>query len=186
MAEEDVIVPTSGNPALDPTRAVSGLAGAIATASKTASDDVASKFVGRPRKEGDSRGYDSKEKSSVEGYWQGRMAMESMDRANGIEPRPKHVMGEAVGGGGGGGGRRSGKFGISNSTARDYGSMKFKSPVFRDAAFATYTCLFPLSGYLPQVCGPFRPITTETIGGYPQSMAQESSQTGLTTNMDEV
>ena len=97
----------------------------------------------------------------------------------------------AVGGGGGGEKRpsrikRSGLFGISNSTSKDYGYLKFKSPVFKEAAMVNYSCIFPLHGYLPQVCGPFRPITTESIGGMPQSMAQEASTTGGPINLDEI
>ena len=192
MAEdEDVIIPSSGNTALDPTRALSGLvrsssleekANAVANAASKSFGDP-NKFVSRP-KGGDSG------KSELENYWKRRHEKAAEDLANGIKPRPKTIT--ASGGGGGGGGerpsgiKRSGKFGISNSTAKDYGTMRFKSPVFKDAAMATYSCIFPLNGFLPQVCGPFRPITMETIGGFPQSMAQEASNNGGPVNSDEV
>ena len=186
MAEDDVIVPTSGNSALDPTRAVSGLVGssiedkanaAANAASKSFGDP--SKFVSRPNKLGDSG------KSDLEGYWMGRHAMEEEDAANGIFKRPKIIMNEGGGGGGGSSRARSGKFGITGASDRDYGMMKFKSKTFADACSGKYTCIFPLSGYLPQVCGPFRPITVESIGGFPQSMGQESSSVGGPVNMDE-
>ena len=185
MAEEDVIVPTSGNTALDPTRAVSGLIGssiedkanAAATAASKSFGDP-SKFVSRPKR-GDSG------KSELEGYWAGRKAMDAEDEANGITKRPSIIMGEGGGGSGGSARARSGKFGITGASARDYGTLKFKSKVFTDACSGAYTCIFPLSGYLPQVCGPFRPITVESIGGFPQSMGQESSSVGGPVNMDE-
>jgi hypothetical protein len=187
VAEEDVIVPSEGNSALDPTKALSGLvssssleekANAVANAASKSFGDP-NKFVSRP-KGGDSG------KSELENYWANRRAKEAEDLANGIKPRPKIIMGEGGGGGGGGSSRaRSGKFGITGASARDYGTLKFKSKVFTDACSGAYTCIFPLSGYLPQVCGPFRPITVESIGGFPQSMGQESSSVGGPVNMDE-
>jgi hypothetical protein len=112
--------------------------------------------------------------------------MDEEDKANGITSRPKIIMGEGGGHGASGSVRkRSGKFGISNASSKDFGVMKFKSTVFSNAVSSTYTCLFPLSGYLPQVCGPFRPITVETIGGFPQSLSQEASQVGGPVNIDE-
>ena len=189
MEEEDVIVPTSGNSALDPTKASSGLVGTISGKANAAAEAASrsmgdpNKFVSRP-KGGDSG------KSELENYWKRRHEKAAEDLANGIKPRPKTIT--ASGGGGGGGEKRpsrikrSGLFGISNSTSKDYGYLKFKSPVFKEAAMVNYSCIFPLHGYLPQVCGPFRPITTESIGGMPQSMAQEASTTGGPINLDEI
>ena len=187
MAEdEDVIVPTEGNSALDPTKASSGLVGTIegkanaaAEAARTSTGD-ASKFVSRP-KGGDSG------KSELENYWAKRRQEAAEDLANGIKPRPKSIINDGGGHGASGSVRqRSGKFGISGAARRDFGIMKFKSQTFTDACSGAYTCIFPLSGYLPQVCGPFRPITIESIGGFPQSLSQEASNVGGPVNSDEV
>ena len=179
MAEDDVIVPSEGNSALDPTKASNGLKPSEPL--KPSSTPTEDKKAGRPI------GGDSG-KQKLEDYWANRRAKAAEDLANGIKPRPKVIFNEGGGGGGGGaggGGRRSGKFGITNSSARDYGAMKFKSKIFADACSGAYTCIFPLSGYLPQVCGPFRPITVESIGGFPQSLAQEASNVGGPVNSDE-
>ena len=190
MAEdEDVIVPTSGNPALDPTKAVSGLVGSSIEDKANAAANAASKSFGDPSKfVSRPKGGDSG-KSELENYWANRRAKAAEDLANGIKPRPKTITGDGDGGGHNASGsvrQRSGKFGISGAARRDFGIMKFKSQTFTDACSGAYTCIFPLSGYLPQVCGPFRPITIESIGGFPQSLSQEASNVGGPVNSDEV
>ena len=204
MAEDDdVIVPSSGNTALDPTKAVNGLVGKVTDSLRTADakqspalrpsealkpsaalqrslTPTEEKNLGRPV------GGDSG-KADLEGYWTARKSMEMQDEANGIEKRPKSIIRDGGGHGASGSVRqRSGKFGISGAARRDFGIMKFKSQTFTDACSGAYTCIFPLSGYLPQVCGPFRPITIESIGGFPQSLSQEASNVGGPVNSDEV
>lgn len=124
-----------------------------------------------------------RQKEDLKGYWDNRKRQyETGER----EDRPKVIFGGGMGGGGGGSRtKRTGQFGVSNATSKDYGVMRFKSKVMQDAASATYTCIFPLNSYLPQVCGPFRPFGVETIGGMPQSLMQEASQSGGPVNMDE-
>lgn len=197
MEENEVIVPTSGNPSLDPTK--EGSSGLVSRAvgdklSDTRADKTFETRVGysggkhwsemaeesyknsrRLLTEGDSQ------KEKTEAYWEKRKRDKEL---SGKEERPKVIFGEGMGGGGSRV-KRTGQFGISNSTSKDYGMMKFKSKVMQDAAHATYTCIFPLNSYLPQVCGPFRPFGIESIGGMPQSLAQEASQGGGAVNMDE-
>lgn len=200
MADEEVIVPTSGNPALDPT--AEGVSGIVARAvgnklSDTRADKTFETRVGysggkhwselaeesyknsrRLLGEGDIQ------KEKLKEYWEKRKRdIESGER----KTRPKVIFGSGMGGGGGSSRvKRTGQFGISNATSKDYGVMRFKSKVMQEAASATYTCIFPLNSYLPQVCGPFRPFGVETIGGMPQSLMQEASQNGGPVNMDEV
>ena len=198
MADDEVIVPTSGNPALDPT--AEGVSGLVARAvgnklSDTRTDKTFETregyFGGKHWSERAEEAYKNSRRLLSEGdiqkeklkeYWDNRKRQyETGER----EDRPKVIFGEGMGGGSSRV-KRTGQFGVSNSTSKDYGVMRFKSKVMQDAASATYTCIFPLNSYLPQVCGPFRPFGVETIGGMPQSLMQEASQNGGPVNMDEV
>lgn len=192
MADDEVIVPTSGNPALDPSQTESGLVGRL-NLGDPRSDKT---FV----KEGSSSGgkhwseiaeeseknrrrslsESDRQKEDLKAYWDKRM---DEKRRNPEKEKPKATFHDA-GGGGGRGRWRSMQYGISNSSGVDYAMMKFKSKTMQDACSPKFTSAFPMNTHLPQVCGPFRPITLSSQGGMPQSSLQESIGTGIIPNMD--
>jgi hypothetical protein len=195
LDDNEVIVPTSGNPALDPSKAESGLVGRLNLEGKFSDTRAEKKFetrVGywggkhwsqiaedsnknsrRLLSEGD------RQKEQLKEYWDARKRKEQQNP----DKKPRHT--QSVGGEGGGGGRgRSMQFGISNASGANYATMQFRSKVMQDACSAKFTSAFPMNTHLPQVCGPFRPITISSQGGLSQSSLQESIGTGLIPNMD--
>jgi hypothetical protein len=199
LAENEVIVPTSGNPALDPSRAESGLVAKLNLQGKFSDTRSEQKFETRVgyfggkhwsemAEEGEknrrrSLSESDRQKEDLDEYWRKRKD----DAKRNPDNRPKQTQ---YGGGGESGGGRRGwngrgmQFGISNSSGVDYAVMRFKSKVMQDACSAKFTSTFPMNTHLPQVCGPFRPITISSQGGLPQSSLQESIGTGIVPNMD--
>ena len=195
MAEDEVIVPTSGNPALDPSRAESGLVAKLNLQGKFSDTRAEQKFETRVgyfggkhwsemAEDGEknrrrSLSESDRQKEDLDEYWRKRKD----DARRNPDNKPRHTQSGGGGGGGGWGGRGM-QFGISNSSGVDYAVMKFKSKVMQDACSPKYTSAFPMNTHLPQVCGPFRPITISSQGGLPQSSLQESIGTGIVPNMD--
>ncbi len=175
MAENEVIVPTSGNPALDPTKVKSGLVASSAPKQKDWAQEVEESEKNRRRSLSES----DRQKEDLDEYWKRR----NDEKRINPDTKPKHTQTD-LGGGGGSRGGRGVQFGISNSSGVDYAVMKFKSRVMQDACSPKFTSAFPMNTHLPQVCGPFRPITLSSQGGLPQSSLQESIGTGIIPNMD--
>lgn len=197
MAENEVIVPTSGNPALDPSKAESGLVARLNLEGKfsdTRKEQVFEQRLGyyggkhwseraeeSEKNRRRSLSESDRQKEDLKEYWDKRKDRDRRSPDN----KPKHTQSGGYGGGGSGMTRaRVMQFGISNSSGVDYAMMKFRSKTMQDACSPKFTCAFPMNTHMPQVCGPFRPITLSSQGGLPQSSLQESIGTGLIPNMD--
>ena len=177
MAEEEFIGPTEGNPALDPTRVGSGLVGSFETLDREAKEKIS---ASRPLIEAD------RQKNSLDEYWAKRSADKDASKRSEKSKRASKV-GErrsAINEGGGGGSSRVASS-MQSLLGNDYAVMKFKSPTMQMACESSaYTCTFPVHGYLPQVCGPYRPISASYHGGMPQSGIHEATGTGYSLNRD--
>jgi hypothetical protein len=195
VAENEVIVPTSGNPALDPSQAESGLVGRLNLGDSRSEKKFETRegyFGGKhwsqiaeeqEKNRRRSLTESDRQKESTDAYWVKRKDKERLNP----DTKPKHTQSGGGGGDYGGGGRRGGRstqFGISNASGVDYAVMRFRSKVMQDACSPKFTSAFPMNTHLPQVCGPFRPITLSSQGGLPQSSLQESIGTGIVPNMD--
>lgn len=196
MAEEEVIVPTSGNPALNGD-AVSGLVARMVgdKLSDTRADKTFETRLGyyggkhwseraeeAEKNRRRSLTESDRQKEDTEAYWAKRR--DRRDRLGQNEERPKAILSGGYSGGGDGGRARIARFGIGNSSSVEYAQMRFKSKTMQEACSPKFTCAFPMNTHLPQVCGPFRPITLSSQGGLPQSSLQESIGTGIIPNMD--
>lgn len=200
MAENEVIVPTSGNPALDPSKAESGLIGRLNLQGKfsdTRENKVFEQRLGywggkhwselaeeSEKNRRRSLTESDRQKEDTEAYWAKRR--DERDRLGQKEDRPKAILSGGYSGGDDGVRARAriSQFGIGNSSSVGYAQMRFKSKVMQEACSPNFTCAFPMNTHMPQVCGPFRPITLSSQGGLPQSSLQESIGTGVIPNMD--
>lgn len=194
MADDEVVVPSEGNAGLDPARAA--LKPILDYLGGQEGDSAPSGLTTKSTKEfvSGSQSESTTPTASSEGYSMFAKTAEGAEKMNTevvkYEPdsekgkRQKVVILE--GDGGGGGRARNPIGGAGRSTDASYGYMQFKSPLFRQhVGSSQYKLLIPLGGsYLPQIAGPFRPLTMETQGGVPQCLGAEAAGTGMPINMD--
>lgn len=127
-----------------------------------------------------------RQKEDTEAYWAKRRDKRDRLGEGKDKDKPKETQSGGYFGGDGGVRARAriAQFGIGNSSSVEYAQMRFKSKTMQEACSPKFTCAFPMNTHLPQVCGPFRPITLSSQGGLPQSSLQESIGTGIIPNMD--
>lgn len=190
MAEDEVVVPSEGNAGLDPARAalkpvLDYLEGSGSEPSGLTTKST-KEFVSTPVAAEST----TPSASSGERYSMFHKTAEDAEKADTETVKTKEKKQRAVilEGDGGGEGRRARNpiGGAGRSTDADYGYLQFKSPLFRQhVGSSQYKLITPIGGgYFPQIAGPFRPLTMETQGGFPQCLGAEAAGTGMPINMD--
>lgn len=201
MAEDEVVVPSEGNAGLDPARAAlkpvlgyleadEAKSSAAAAAKKESDpygvqDSLLSKpsreFVSHPKYEKTTPSASSEKPSSAPSkeYPTSKLPEEEKKQrariVEGLDPPARASRGV-----------RNAAGGAGRSMDASYGYMQFKTPLFRQhVGSSQYKLIVPThGGYLPQIAGPFRPLTLETQGGFPQCLGPEAMGTGMGINID--
>jgi hypothetical protein len=180
MAEEEVAVPSAGNPDLDP-------------ASKAETGESSNESTTPSASSGGEPDWDRIHAENAEfkpwmyddpEYQRGDSEPDKEESTN-KDIKSGRVKFTFLTGGGGGSARRA-VGGAGRSSDPTYGYLKFTSPLFQQHVISSqYKLIVPtIGGYLGQVCGPFRPLVMESQGGFPQALGGECSQVGMAINMD--
>ena len=187
MAEDEVVVPSEGNAGLDPARAalkpildyLDGSGGDSAPSGLTTKSTK--EFVSGSKSESTTPTASSEKPTPApeKEYPTSKLPedekKERVKIVEGLDPPARASRGV-----------RNATGGAGRSMDASYGYMQFKTPLFRQhIGSSQYKLIVPThGGYLPQIAGPFRPLTLESQGGFPQCLGPEAMGTGMGINID--